>query len=198
MRTAWYQAVVNTGTGTPSSMATLMVQRPSPESETLPPNFASWASVASAVTVRSSIHEAMTLPRSLNFRGISQVELILVVLRIAKRRSLGIHLTLTVSGFQNAYTLGVSGHDPVFDAVMDHFNEVPGAVRSTMQVTLFSRAPEFLAARRAQHVADARRKRGKDRIQALNYLLITTSRHTVATLQAPDAAARPDIDIVNT
>jgi hypothetical protein len=89
------------------------------------------------------------------------------VLRIAQRRSLGIHRTLTlpcVSGFQNSDTLGVSGHDSVFDAVMDHFDEVPGAVRSTMQVTFFGRPPEFLAARRARHVADARRKRGKDRI----------------------------------
>src|SRR4029077_7713428 len=97
-----------------------------------------------------------------------EVELILVVLRIAQRRSLGIHRTLTlpgVSGFQNADTLGVSGHDSVFDAVMDHFDEVPGAVRATMQVTLLCRAPEFLAARRARHVADARREGGKDRIQ---------------------------------
>src|SRR4030095_1469385 len=58
-----YKAVVSTGTGTPSSIAALIVQRPSPESETLPANFTSLGSVASSAAVRSSNQEAMTLPR---------------------------------------------------------------------------------------------------------------------------------------
>ena len=54
---------MSTGAGTASSIAAMIVQRPSPESETRPANFDSDGSSSSAVAVRSSSHEAMTLPR---------------------------------------------------------------------------------------------------------------------------------------
>ena len=57
------RAVVRTGTGTASSMAALIVHRPSPESETRPMKFESEASWARADAVKSSNHEAITLPR---------------------------------------------------------------------------------------------------------------------------------------
>ena len=52
----------NTGVGTPSSMAARQVQRPSPESETRPPNLSSVGLENSADAVRSSSHEPMTVP----------------------------------------------------------------------------------------------------------------------------------------
>lgn len=52
----------STGAGTPVSIAALSVQRPSPESETRPPNWASDGSFFSAPAVRSSSQEPMTLP----------------------------------------------------------------------------------------------------------------------------------------
>src|SRR5262245_7695524 len=58
-----YSAVVSTGTGTASSIAALIVHRPSPESDTRPANLASAGSSTRAVAVRSRSHEAMTLPR---------------------------------------------------------------------------------------------------------------------------------------
>ena len=66
-----------------------------------------------------------------------------------------------------------------------------------MQVTLFRRASKFLTANRARHIANAGRKRGKNRIQTLDYLLFTTDHHAIATFQAPDAAAGSDIDVMN-
>src|SRR5262249_44629724 len=57
------RAVLSTGTGTPSSMAAATVQRPSPESETRPEKPSSAGLLVKALAVRSSSHEATTLPR---------------------------------------------------------------------------------------------------------------------------------------
>src|SRR5262249_53799987 len=119
----------------------------------------------------------------------------------AQRRGLGIYLALPlphVSSFQNADTFSVSGHDAVLDAVMDHFDEVPGAVGSAMKVALLRRATEFLAARRARRIADARCKRSKDGIQTLNDFFFTADHHAIATFQAPDTAAGSHIQIMKT
>ena len=48
--------------------------------------------------------------------------------------------------------LRVGGHDPVLDAVVDHLDEVSGAVGAAMQITQFGGAVELLAARRARQV----------------------------------------------
>src|SRR6202035_516292 len=58
-----YKEAVRTGAGTPSSMAALMVQRPSPESETWPANSAKAGLLVKAAAVRSSSQDEMTLPR---------------------------------------------------------------------------------------------------------------------------------------
>ncbi len=55
--------MVSTGAGTPSSIAAIEVQRPSPESDTRPANSSRVGESCSAVAVRSSSHDAMTLPR---------------------------------------------------------------------------------------------------------------------------------------
>src|ERR1019366_5509490 len=58
---------------------------------------------------------------------------------------LGIGLALLFAdagGFQNPQTLGIRGHDAVLDAVVDHFDEVPGAIRPAMQIALFGGAAE--------------------------------------------------------
>src|SRR5262249_30356922 len=54
---------VRTWAGTPTSLAAATVHRPSPESETLPPNFSRVGSEARAWAVRSRSQEGMTLPR---------------------------------------------------------------------------------------------------------------------------------------
>src|SRR5207244_621150 len=57
------RGVLSTPADTPSSMAAWMVQRPSPESETLPEKPARSGLCKRACVVRSSSQEAMTLPR---------------------------------------------------------------------------------------------------------------------------------------
>ena len=52
-----------TGAGADSSMAAMIVQRPSPESETRPWKFARSALSKSASAVKSKSQEAITLPR---------------------------------------------------------------------------------------------------------------------------------------
>src|SRR5262249_14524153 len=103
-----------------------------------------------------------------------------------------------ISVFQNTHAFGISGHDSILDSVMNHLDEMPGTARSTMQVALFGRATEFLAARCARDVATAGRERGKYRIESLNYLGVAADHHAIAPLQSPDAAAGSDIDIMKT
>ena len=97
---------------------------------------------------------------------VGQIEVVLVMLRIAQRRRFGVGFALLfadVGGLQNAQALGVGGHDAVLDAVVDHLDEMAGAVRTAMQIALFGGAAQLLASRRARNVADARRQRGEDR-----------------------------------
>ena len=58
-----YSALVRTGVGTPSSIAAIDVQRPSPESETRPEKFSRSGDWYRERASRSSSHEPMTLPR---------------------------------------------------------------------------------------------------------------------------------------
>ncbi|COX00412.1 Uncharacterised protein [Mycobacterium tuberculosis] len=55
--------MVSTGAGTPSSIAAMAVHRPSPESETRPENSARSGDSRSAIAVKSSSQEPITLPR---------------------------------------------------------------------------------------------------------------------------------------
>jgi len=66
-------------------------------------------------------HDAAAPP---DFGHIGQVEIILVILRIAQRSSFGIGRALLFAGIgvvQNIQTLGVGSHQAVLDAVMNHF-----------------------------------------------------------------------------
>ena len=59
----WYSAAVMTSAGTPASTAASTVQRPSPESDTRPPNSSSSGDCARAAAVRSTSQELITDPR---------------------------------------------------------------------------------------------------------------------------------------
>ena len=65
-----------------------------------------------------------------------RVDLIAVVLGVLERRRLGVGLTLVQPGVgvaDDAQPLGVGGHDPVLDAVVDHLHEVARAVRAAVE-----------------------------------------------------------------
>src|ERR1043166_26946 len=123
------------------------------------------------------------------------------MLRLAQRCRLGLDFAFPrarVSRFQNADAFGICGHDSVLDPVMDHLHEMAGAVRPAMQVTLFGSAAKLVAAGSARHLPRPRREGGKNRIEPLNYLCVAANHHAITTVQAPNAAAGSDIDIVNT
>src|ERR1700740_1241079 len=119
---------------------------------------------------------------------------------IAQRRRFGInfalHLTGT-SGFQNTEAFGVSGHDPVFNTVVNHLDEMPGAIGPAMQIALFGCPAEFLPAQCSRDVANTRSQRFEKRIQSPNYICLSTDHHAVAAFKAPNAATRSDINVMN-
>ena len=57
---------------------------------------------------------------------------------------------------QDVKALGIGLHQAVFDAVVDHLDEMSGAGRAGMDVALLDARVAALAARRARDVADAR------------------------------------------
>src|SRR5262245_36148298 len=86
---------------------------------------------------------------------------------------------------QDAEALGVSGHNAVFDAIVDHLDKMAGAVGAAMQVTLFGRAVHLLAAWRTRQVTRARRKRREDRIEVLHHVSFAANHHAVTAFQTP-------------
>src|SRR5262249_30329752 len=130
----------------------------------------------------------------------TQVEVVLVMLRLAQRRRFGIDLVgaLADAGApQDAQALGVGGHDTVLDAVVDHLDEVAGARGPAVQVALLSRAADLFAPGGAWNVTPAGRQRLEDRVEALHRLVGAADHHAIAAFQAPDAAARPHIHVVD-
>src|SRR6476661_9064856 len=119
---------------------------------------------------------------------------------IAQRGRLGINFALHLAGargFQNTEAFGVSGHDPVFNTVVNHLDEMPGAIGAAMQIALFGCAAEFLAARCSRDVANPRSQRSENRIQALNDVWLAADHHTVTAFETPNAATGSDINVMN-
>src|SRR6185503_1829377 len=101
-----------------------------------------------------------------------EIEVELIMLRVAQRRRLGINLGLfsaAVGTTQDAQPFGVRGHESVFDSVVNHLDEMAGAVWAAMQIALLCGAVKFLASGSARGVTAARRKGGKNGIQAFDH-----------------------------
>ncbi len=74
----------------------------------------------------------------------------------------------------------------------------PGAVRAAVQVSAFGRADgRALAAWRRWGGRDAWSQRGEDRIEMRDDCRLAADHLAEAALESPDAAARPDVDVVN-
>ena len=122
------------------------------------------------------------------------------MLRIAQRRRLRVGFTLPrprVGGVQNAQALGIRGHDAVFDAVVNHFDEMARAVRTAMQVALFGGTAKLLATGRAGNIADAGRQGCENGIQTFNDVLFAADHHAITAFQSPDAAACAHVHVMN-
>jgi hypothetical protein len=75
---------------------------------------------------------------------------------------------------------------------------VTGAVRPRMDVTALCAWVAAIPAWRSRHVSHSWCERGKDRVEAVDDILLAADHHAVATFQTPDAAARSNIDIMQT
>src|SRR5262245_44351879 len=106
-------------------------------------------------------------------------------------------LLADVGGAKDTQAFGVGGHDPVLDAVVHHLDEVPGAARPAVQISLLGCLADLLSSRRACDVPDAGPEPREDRVEALDDVVLAADHHAVPALQAPDAAARAHVDVVN-
>ena len=102
-----------------------------------------------------------------------------------------------VGVFQNVEAFGVGGHQAVFDAVVNHLDEMACAGRAAMEIALFGGAAGFFAAGSAIDIAAAGRERFEDGIEMLDDVSFAANHLAVAALESPDAAAGADIHVVN-
>ncbi len=122
------------------------------------------------------------------------------MLGIAQWRGLGVdgsRLFSDVSLAQDSESLGVGRHQAVLDPVVDHLDEMPGAVGTAVQVALLGSAVGRFPSRRAWNVADAGRQPLEDWIEPVDHVRFAADHHAVAAFQTPHAAARADIHVVN-
>ena len=149
-----------------------MVQRPSPESETRPPNFARVGSLISAMAVQVEQPRGDHAAAPPDLGDVGEIEVVLVVLGIAQRRRFGVDgMRASCRHWPRCrivHALGIGGHHAVLDAVVHHLDEMAGAVGPAVQIALLGRAAGLLAARRARDVARAGRQGVEDRVEVLH------------------------------
>src|SRR5262245_48888393 len=120
--------------------------------------------------------------------------------RIPKRRGLGVDgaaLLADVGMLQNVEALSVRRHQAVFDAVVHHLDEMPGAARSTMQIAFLRGAAGLFASSRARYLPASGREAFEDRIESFDDVARAADHQAVASFEPPYAAARSDIDVMD-
>jgi hypothetical protein len=87
----------------------------------------------------------------------------------------------------------MSRHHAIFDAVMDHLDEVPGTVWAAVQISGLGGAVNLLG--RTWYIAWAARESLEDRIDVFHDFRFTSDHHAIASFQPPYAAACPHIPV---
>src|SRR6516162_5371384 len=103
--------------------------------------------------------------------------------------------TFLGGALQDVQSLRIGLHHSVFDAVVDHLDEMAGAMRPAIEIAARGGAP--LAAGGGRDLVFARRKRGEDRVEAFRHGALAADHQTKAALEAEDAAAGADVDIMD-
>ena len=114
-----------------------------------------------AWAVRSSSQEPITLPRRQTSATSGEVDVVLVVLGVLRAGVVSASTPAWLADvrvLEDVQALGVGGHDPVLDPVVDHLHEVAGAVGPAVQVALLGGAR---VARRGRACAARRRRPGR-------------------------------------
>src|SRR4029077_19136845 len=133
-------------------------------------------------------------------RDVFQVEVVLIMLRVAQRGGFGVDgvvLLADVGGPNDAESFGVGGHDAVLDAIVNHLDEVAAAIGAAVQVALFRGATDFFTAGGAGDIANPGSEAGEKGIEMFDHLFSAADHHAIAALESPDTAAGADIDVVN-
>ncbi len=97
---------------------------------------------------------------------------------------------------QDVEPFRIGRHHSVLDAVVDHLHEVPRAVGAAMQEALLRGGDGAAAAGRAPGRAGAGRERFEDRLQVLDDGGFAADHQAVAPIDAGDAAAGADVDVM--
>src|SRR5262245_37598473 len=129
-----------------------------------------------------------------------EVEVVLVVLRAAQGRRLGVDVAALRAGVrlvEDVEALGVRRHEPVLDPVVDHLHEMAGAARTAVQVALLGRPRRGAAGRRRRAGLPGCESR-EDGIETPHRLGVAADHLAVAALETPHAAARADVEVVET
>src|SRR5438876_679017 len=95
-----------------------------------------------------------------DFRNICEVEIILIVLRIAQGSGFCVGVAMGFAGvgvLENVQALRVGRHQTVLDAVVNHLDEMAGAGGAAVKIALFGCATYFVASGSARNVATAGR-----------------------------------------
>src|SRR5262249_13531738 len=92
-------------------------------------------------------------------------------------------------------TFGVGLHQPVFDPVVNHLDEMTGACWTAVEVTLLRGCVR--QAGRARDTAAAGRECAKDRLQVIERRFVATDHEAIASFCAPDATAGPSVQIMD-
>ena len=98
---------------------------------------------------------------------------------------------------QDVQALGVRGHDPVLDAVVDHLHEVAGAVGPAVEIALLRLARVTGAAGRAHRGVDAGRDRLEDRIEMADDVVFAADHEAEPAVETEHATARAAVDVVD-
>src|ERR1043166_1256563 len=102
-----------------------------------------------------------------------------------------------VGSAKNAESLRIRRHDAVLDPIVNHLNEMAGAVRPAMQVTLLGSTLSFFTSGCGRNIAGARSQRRKDWVEVLDDALLAADHHAVPSLEPPNTAARSHVYIMD-
>src|SRR5882724_1950163 len=135
-----------------------------------------------------------------DFGDVGEIEVVLIVLGIAERRGFGVDFAMRFAGvgvFENVEAFGVGGHQAVFNAIVNHFHEVAGTRRAAVEIAFFGGAGAPFAAGGAVDITATGSECFENGIEVFHDAVFAADHLAVAALEAPDAAAGADVNIVN-
>src|SRR5215831_7086346 len=109
----------------------------------------------------------------------------------------GLRQQLGPSILQDIEAFRISLHQAVLDAVVHHLDEVAGPAWPSMDIaTLDARIAATVTTWRSRNIARPGRERDKNRIKTVDDVLLAANHHAVSAFEAPDPAARSDVNVM--